>query len=109
MTDMDMRVFARRAGVNVTFPAGGVVFNKGNPGTCMYVVQSGTVEMLIGDKASIIINGNPQELAEKLVKEMKEEVYIEYVTSLLPLRDALFGESRQRFRQAARRSKNGRQ
>ena len=48
------------------------------------------VQMLVGDKASIIINGNPQELTEKMVKEMKEEVYVEYVTSLLPLREAGF-------------------
>jgi hypothetical protein len=48
------------------------------------------VQMLVGDKASLIINGNPQELTEKMIKEMKEEVYVEYVTSLLPLRDAAF-------------------
>ena len=44
-----MRTFARSAGANVSFPVGSVVFNKGDPGTCMYVVQSGTVEMVIGD------------------------------------------------------------
>ena len=44
-----MRMFARNAGVNVTFPAGSVVFNKGDPGNCMYVVQSGTIEMVIGE------------------------------------------------------------
>ena len=44
-----MRMFARNAGVNVTFPAGSVVFSKGDPGNCMYIVQSGVIEMLIGD------------------------------------------------------------
>ena len=44
-----MRVFARNAGVNVSFPAGSVVFNKGDAGNCMYIVQSGVIEMLIGD------------------------------------------------------------
>ena len=48
--DIDMRMFAQRAGANVTISAGNVVFNKGDPGTCMYIVQSGVVEMLIGDK-----------------------------------------------------------
>lgn len=58
MTDVDMRAFARGAGVNVTFPAGGVVFNKGDPGTCMYVVQSGVVEMVIGDKVVEVCGPN---------------------------------------------------
>jgi CRP-like cAMP-binding protein len=44
-----MRIFAKSAGANVTFPAGSIVFNKGDAGTCMYVVQSGVVEMVIGD------------------------------------------------------------
>ena len=49
MSDIDMRIFARSAGANVTFPPGSIVFNKGDPGACMYVVQSGVVEMVIGD------------------------------------------------------------
>jgi CRP/FNR family cyclic AMP-dependent transcriptional regulator len=47
--DIDMRLFARSAGANVNFPAGSVVFNKGDAGSCMYVVQSGVIEMVIGD------------------------------------------------------------
>lgn len=50
MSDIDMRVFASKAGSNVTFSAGSTVFAKGDPGTCMYVVQSGTIEIVIGDK-----------------------------------------------------------
>lgn len=50
MGDIDMRVFAKGAGVTMTFPAGSVVFNQGDPGDCMYVVQSGLIEMVIGDK-----------------------------------------------------------
>ncbi|MBR1222026.1 cyclic nucleotide-binding domain-containing protein [Bradyrhizobium sp. U87765 SZCCT0131] len=49
MNEIDMRVFARSAGVNVTFPAGSVVFSRGDDGSCMYVVQSGVIEMMIGD------------------------------------------------------------
>jgi CRP-like cAMP-binding protein len=30
-------------------PGGSVVFNKGDAGSCMYVVQSGVIEMVIGD------------------------------------------------------------
>ena len=48
--DIDMRMFAQRAGATVTFSAGSIVFNKGEPGSCMYIVQSGLIEMLIGDK-----------------------------------------------------------
>jgi CRP/FNR family transcriptional regulator, cyclic AMP receptor protein len=47
---IDMRTFARGAGVTVAFPAGSIIFNKGDPGTCMYIVQSGIIEMVIGDK-----------------------------------------------------------
>lgn len=48
--DIDMRMFAQRAGANVSYPSGGIVFNKDDPGSCMYVVQSGVIEMMIGDK-----------------------------------------------------------
>jgi CRP/FNR family transcriptional regulator, cyclic AMP receptor protein len=58
MNDIDMRVFARSAGANVTFAAGSVVFNKGDPGACMYVVQSGTVEMVIGDRVVEVCGPN---------------------------------------------------
>jgi len=53
-----MRMFARNAGVNMTFPAGVVVFNQGDPGDCMYVVQSGVIEMLIGDKVVEVCGPN---------------------------------------------------
>jgi CRP-like cAMP-binding protein len=49
VSDIDMRMFARNAGVNVTFPAGSVVFSKGDAGNCMYIVQSGMIEMVIGE------------------------------------------------------------
>ncbi|MBV9347368.1 MAG: cyclic nucleotide-binding domain-containing protein, partial [Pseudolabrys sp.] len=48
--DIDMRAFAKGAGANMNFPAGAIVFNKGDPGNCMYVVQSGVIEMVLGDK-----------------------------------------------------------
>ena len=53
-----MRVFAKSAGANVTFPAGSIVFNKGDAGNCMYVVQSGVIEMVIGDKVVEVCGPN---------------------------------------------------
>jgi CRP/FNR family transcriptional regulator, cyclic AMP receptor protein len=58
MSDIDMRVFAKNAGANVSFPAGSIVFNKGDAGTCMYVVQAGTIEMVIGDKVVEVCGPN---------------------------------------------------
>ena len=55
---IDMRQFARGAGPNLTFAAGSVVFNKGDPGNCMYIVQSGTIEMVIGDKVIETVGSN---------------------------------------------------
>ena len=53
-----MRMFARKAGATITFPAGTVVFNKGDPGSTMYVVQSGVIEMVIGDKVIEVCGPN---------------------------------------------------
>ena len=47
--DLDMRMWAQRAGANISYSAGSIVFNKGEAGNCMYVVQSGVIEMVIGD------------------------------------------------------------
>ena len=48
--DIDMRLFAKKAGVSINYAAGSIVFNKGDKGECMYVVQSGVIEMVIGDR-----------------------------------------------------------
>jgi CRP/FNR family transcriptional regulator, cyclic AMP receptor protein len=48
--EIDMRQFAKSAGTNLTFRSGTLVFSKGDPGSCMYVVQSGVIEMVLGDK-----------------------------------------------------------
>jgi CRP/FNR family transcriptional regulator, cyclic AMP receptor protein len=55
---IDMRMFARKAGATITFPAGTVVFNKGDLGSTMYVVQSGVIEMVIGDKVIEVCGPN---------------------------------------------------
>ena len=56
--EIDMRMFAQRAGASVTYAAGSVVFNKDDPGSCMYVVQYGVIEMVIGDKVVEVCGTN---------------------------------------------------
>jgi CRP/FNR family cyclic AMP-dependent transcriptional regulator len=58
VNEIDMRMFAKSAGVNVSYPAGITVFNKGDPGSCMYVVQSGVIEMVIGEKVVEVCGAN---------------------------------------------------
>jgi CRP-like cAMP-binding protein len=55
---IDMRQFAKSAGANLNFGPGSIVFNKGDPGQCMYIVQSGTIEMVIGDKVIEVVGPN---------------------------------------------------
>jgi CRP-like cAMP-binding protein len=55
---IDMRLFAKKAGTSLNFPAGSTVFNKGDPGDCMYVVQSGVIEMVIGDRVVELCGAN---------------------------------------------------
>jgi CRP-like cAMP-binding protein len=57
-SDIDMRLFAKKAGASVNFPVGSVVFNKGDPGLCMYVVQSGVIEMVIGERVVEVCGAN---------------------------------------------------
>jgi len=56
--EIDMRQFARSAGTNIPFAAGSIVFHQGDPGQCMYIVQSGIIEMVIGDKVVETIGPN---------------------------------------------------
>jgi len=56
--NIDMRLFAKKAGTSINFPVGSIVFNKGDPGSCMYVVQSGVIEMMIGDKVVEVCGAN---------------------------------------------------
>jgi CRP-like cAMP-binding protein len=57
-SEIDMRMFARSAGTTMTLQAGNVVFNKSDAGACMYVVQSGVVEMVIGEKVVEVCGPN---------------------------------------------------
>jgi CRP/FNR family transcriptional regulator, cyclic AMP receptor protein len=56
--DIDMRQFAKSAGANLSFGTGSIVFNKGDPGQCMYIVQSGVIEMMIGEKVIEVVGPN---------------------------------------------------
>ena len=56
--DIDMRTFAKGAGATVRVSAGGVIFSKGEAGDCMYIVQSGTIDMMIGDTVVETIGAN---------------------------------------------------
>ena len=47
-----------KVGATVNVAAGSVVFNKGDTGECMYIVQSGAIDMMIGDKVIESIGPN---------------------------------------------------
>ena len=57
-SDIDMRLFAKKAGTSFNYAAGSIIFNKGDPGECMYVVQSGAIEMVIGDRVVEVCSAN---------------------------------------------------
>ena len=57
-SDIDMRLFAKKAGTSFNYAAGSIIFNKGDPGECMYVVQSGVIEMVIGDRIVEVCGAN---------------------------------------------------
>ncbi len=57
-SDIDMRTFAKGAGPTIAVAAGAVIFSKGDAGNCMYIVQSGTIDMVIGDKVVESIGPN---------------------------------------------------
>jgi CRP/FNR family transcriptional regulator, cyclic AMP receptor protein len=56
--EIDMRHFARGAGTTLKFQPGSIVFNKGDSGQCMYIVQSGVIEMAIGEKVIEVVGPN---------------------------------------------------
>jgi CRP/FNR family transcriptional regulator, cyclic AMP receptor protein len=56
--EIDMRTFAKGAGATIHVAPGGNVFIKGEAGDCMYIVQSGTIDMVIGDTVIETIGPN---------------------------------------------------
>src|ERR1700712_4500037 len=57
-TDIHMRTFAKNAGAAIKGSAGGIIFAKGDPGDCMYIVQFGAIDMMIGDTVVESIGAN---------------------------------------------------
>jgi len=58
LVNIDMRAFAAGAGTNVRFHPGNLVFKEGDQAGSMYVIQSGTVEILLGDKVVSVCGPN---------------------------------------------------
>lgn len=56
--DIDMRAFAKSAGATARFGTGATIFSQGDPGDCMYIVQSGTIEMVVGDRVVETVGPN---------------------------------------------------
>ena len=48
--ELDFRIFAREACPVIDVPAGETVFHLGEPGATMYVILSGRIDMLNGDR-----------------------------------------------------------
>ena len=57
-TEINMLMFARNAGTNMAYAPGSVIFREGDPGNCVYIVQSGVVEILTHDKVVDICRQN---------------------------------------------------
>ena len=57
-TQIDMRHFAKSAGTNIIVKAGNDVFARGDPCACMYIVQSGVIEMVIGERVVEVCGAN---------------------------------------------------
>jgi CRP-like cAMP-binding protein len=68
--EIDMRTFAKGAGATIHVAPGGIVFNKGEPGDCMYIVQSGVIDMVIGDTVIETIGANEALGVMSLIEEM---------------------------------------
>ena len=58
MTPIDMRTFARGACPSVHYASGHIIFRQGDKANCMYIVQSGLIEMVIGDRVVDVIGEN---------------------------------------------------
>ena len=48
--ELDFRIFAREACPVIDVPAGETVFHMGEPGATMYVILTGSIDMVNGDR-----------------------------------------------------------
>jgi CRP/FNR family transcriptional regulator, cyclic AMP receptor protein len=91
--EIDMRTFAKGAGTTVRVPTGGVVFTNGEAGDCMYIVQSGTIDMMIGDTVIETIGANEALGFMSMIDEMprsstaraREDCELSLIDAHLPL------------------------
>lgn len=58
MDDIDVRSIAGNVGVNLTFASGSTIFNAGEPASCLYIVQSGLVEIVINERVTDVCGPN---------------------------------------------------
>ena len=58
MSDINMRTFAEQLGVSKKYKKGDIVFKMGDEGDCMFVVQSGSIELKVDDKLVDTCNTN---------------------------------------------------
>ena len=56
--DIDMRMFARNAGTTMTYQPGSLIFKEGDTGNHVYIIQSGVVEIVAGDKVADLCGAN---------------------------------------------------
>jgi len=52
MSEYDFRAVAGNMGVNLTFAEGSQIFKAGDPASCLYLIQSGVVDIVINDKVT---------------------------------------------------------
>jgi len=50
LSEINMSAFAQQMGVSKKYRDGEVIFTRGDQGDCMFVVQSGSVELKVDDK-----------------------------------------------------------
>jgi hypothetical protein len=86
---IDMRTFARGAGATVTYQTGAIIFNKGDTGGCMYIVQSGVIEMVIGETVVETCGAN------EAIRFMVDEVpnFAQYIMGAMARRIRGMGEA----------------
>ena len=80
MSDIDMRTFARGAGVNMSFAPGDVIFREGDAGDCLYIIQSGSVDMSVIDHKQRTSTARVSEQAEvSVINERKFQFMVDEV------------------------------
>ena len=58
MAKFDMRGYAKSAGQSVVLHESDILFNQGDLGDCLYIVQSGLVELIIHDRVIDVCGPN---------------------------------------------------